>query len=212
MMRFPLFVDLRGRHVLVVGAGTVGIRRARELSRSGARVTIVDPRPGRRLPRQCRWLQRRFRPSDALGSFLVIAATDDESQNARIAACARAAGALVNLASDPGASEVWIPAVLRRGPLVIAVGTGAASPAVAARIRRELARTYGPAYGGYLRLLDEARKLAKRRIPQASRRQTVLRRLAAPALMHLFIQRGRKAVQRTMWKIVERAAFECDGS
>ena len=201
MTRVPLVIQLKGRKVLVAGAGPVGLRRARALSRAGARVTVVAPRMGGRLPKGCRLLRRRFRSSDAAGCLLVVAATSDRIQNDRIAARARASGSLVNLTSASEASEVWFPAVVRRGSLMIAVSTGSSAPAVARRIQKELARAYGPAYGLYLRLLDEARRSVKLRVREAPIRRSVLRRLASPDLFRLCQTRGGRVARREMWRI-----------
>lgn len=138
MSRCPLFIELEGLKVLVVGCGTVGSRRARTLRSHGASVTVLDPRPARPVPKGCRHLRRRFRPSDARGRFLVVAATDDPRENLRVAAEARAAGALVNLASDARASEVWMPAAFRRGPVTVAVVTGGLSPSLARLVRDQI--------------------------------------------------------------------------
>lgn len=134
---FPLFIDLRGKKVLVAGAGTVGMRRAGVLARFGAKVQIVAPertkgtpeeRPGE-WPEQwlgpCLseivWLKRAFEPEDISGCFLVIAATDDEALNNRIVRLCRERGIYVNHAGDQEQCDFYFPAIAMEGSLVIGV-------------------------------------------------------------------------------------------
>ena len=100
---YPVFLNLRGRSVLVVGAGPVGLRKARGLHAAGARVTVVAPKIPKDFPAGIRRLKRRYRTSDVFRKLLVVAATDDSALNTRIAREARYAGALVNRADDAGA-------------------------------------------------------------------------------------------------------------
>lgn len=136
---YPIFLDLRDRPVLVVGAGKVALRRTRVLVEAGARVTVVAPRaePGfQELP--VRWLERAFEPADLEGMFLVITATDQRRVNQGVAEAAKALHILVNVADAPDECDFLVPARLTRGAVQVAISTGGRDPALAARIRRRI--------------------------------------------------------------------------
>ena len=138
--RFPLFVNLAGRKVLLFGGGPVALRRARTLVAFGPDLTVIAPEPDPAfLSLPVRLERRAYRPGELRGAFLVLAATDDEEVNRAIAAEARARGALANNASDCRACDFFFPAVVLTEELTLGLtGTGENHRAVkeaAARIR-----------------------------------------------------------------------------
>ncbi len=136
---YPVFLDLRGKKVLVVGAGKVALRKVRGLIEAGARVSVVAPevQPAfDTLP--VKIVRRRFRRSDVRGQALVFAATNDRRVNHAVAETAKGAGILANIADAPEECDFIVPARARRGPLQIAVSTGARSPRLAAELRRRI--------------------------------------------------------------------------
>lgn len=146
---FPVLLDLRGRPCVVVGGGPVAARRAAALLAAGARLTVVSPElepelTGWARAGRLRHLARAFRARDLDGAVLAFAATGDADIDAAVAQAGRARGVWVNAADDPAHCDFLLPAVLRRGPLVVAVGTGGASPALARLVRDELERLIGP--------------------------------------------------------------------
>ncbi len=142
--RFPLYIDLTGRPVLVYGGGTIAARRCRVLSGFGARLTVIAPeiRPEiRSLPGViCRF--ERF--SAAAGKMpeaaLVLAATGDPAVNRAIAAAARARGVPANNASDQHDCDFHFPAIAARGPLVVGVNAGGEDHRLAARAAAAIRR------------------------------------------------------------------------
>ena len=146
MAYYPIFTDITGRSVLVVGAGRVGLRKIRGLVEAGAHVTVVAP-DGRsdleRLP--ATWRRRRFRRTDVEDMALVFAATDDRRVNRRVAMEARRLGIPVNVADAPGEGNFIVPARLRSGEVQIAISTGGRSPRLAAALRRKLEALVNPA-------------------------------------------------------------------
>ena len=139
MTHYPIFLDLRGRPVLVVGAGPVGLRKARGLVEAGASVTVVAPvwlAEFDALP--IRRIERRFRAADLDGAALVFAATGDRAVNRRIGAAARRRGIFANIADAAGECDFIVPARLERDGIQIAVSTGGRSPRLAAELRQKL--------------------------------------------------------------------------
>lgn len=154
-------LDLNGRRVVVVGGGAVGTRRAGDLLAAGARVKVVAPSLSETLRA---WMtegliaaaRRPFRPADVEKAWLVVAATDDPAVNRAVMATAKARRCFAS--SADGAAASFRPmAVLRRGDVEVAVGTGGRSPGFAAGLRRRLEAELGPEYGILLELMAEIR-------------------------------------------------------
>ena len=137
---YPVFLDLGGVPVLLVGAGNVAVRKAQGLAQAGARLTVVAPRhhPGFDQLDVIRH-RRTYRTTDLDGQQLVVVATDDPAVNARVAADASAAHIFVNSADDPANCSFILPAVARTGMVTAAISTGGASPALAQRLRDTIA-------------------------------------------------------------------------
>ena len=179
-MRYPLFLNLAGEPVTVIGAGRVAQRKIRSLLAAGARVTAISPEataPLRRLARsrKIRWLHRRYRTGDLPGARLVIAATDDPALNRRVCAEAKRRRLLVNCVTPPEAGNFIVPAVLRKGRVVVAISTGGASPALARELRRKLEQFLDGRYASVANRMATIRKSVSARATPA-RRKTVYRR------------------------------------
>lgn len=159
----PVFLDLRGKLCTIVGGGQVAARRAQALLAAGASVRLVAPRLSPQLRARLRegWLThvaRAYRPGDLLGSALVFAATDDRRVNAAVCDEARRLGALANAADDPAESDFIMPAVVDRHPIVIAISTAGASPALARHLREKVEQAVPGSYRRLARLLGRLRE------------------------------------------------------
>lgn len=136
---YPIVLDVAGVPVLVVGGGTVALRKVQGLLAAGAEVTVVAPGIAaalRALPVHV--IERPYAPGDLEHARLVITATDDPDVNASVAADANRRGIWVNSADDPANCTFTLPAVARDGAVTIAVSTGGASPALASHLRGEI--------------------------------------------------------------------------
>ena len=180
---FPLFTDLTGRACLIVGGGRIAEGRTRLLAAHGAVLRLVTPELSEGLADlvargQVADVRRRpYAVEDLEGIFLALAATNHREINAEIAEQAHARGILCNVADDPDACDVHIPALVERGELTIAISTRGASPAVTADVRRRLEDLFGPERGDLLVLLRELRADTKRRYPDPAQRATAVREL-----------------------------------
>jgi len=151
-------LDLEGRNCLVVGGGTVALEKVRGLLECGARVTVVAPQVAEELLElDVELVRRGYRESDLDGHFLVIAATSTTSLNRRVFAHAEARSLPCNVVDVPELCSFILPAVLRRDPIAIGVSTGGASPALAQRIRDDIADLIGPEHAEVARRLRELR-------------------------------------------------------
>jgi siroheme synthase-like protein len=168
---------LRGRRAVVVGAGSVACRKARALREAEADVTVVTGGPACPLD-GVQVIAEPYRTDHLTGAALVLACTDDASVNARVAADARAAGTPVNVADMPEMCDFHLPAVARDGDVVVAIGTGAAAPALAGHLRDVLREALPAGVGDFAEALSTLRAELKQRGVAPSDRMTALRELA----------------------------------
>ena len=142
---YPVFLKIDGRRAVVVGAGTVAERKVQTLLDAGAKVTVVAPDATDTIKEQAErgdveWKQRRFRSRDVRRATLTITATNDRAVNARVFKLASARGRLVNSVDDPDHCNFYVPAIVRRAALIVAVSTSGRSPLFAKHLRRYFER------------------------------------------------------------------------
>ncbi len=176
MRYYPAFLDLNGRRCVVVGGGKVASRKVSSLLKAGAMVTVISPELAPTLSRLkdrglITHVRGRFAPGRLRGAFLVFSATDQPAENERVASAARRLNIPVNVADLPELCSFIVPSVVERGPLLIAVSTSGASPAMSRAIRLELEKLYGRQFAGYLRALSRLREKAMRQLPPGQRRK-----------------------------------------
>ena len=179
-------LDLEGRDVLVVGAGSVALEKIEGLLEVGARVTVVAPavsEPVQALARAGRIALHRgvYRAQDLDGRFLVVAATSTTSVNEQVYADADARGMLCNVVDVPELCSFILPAVHRADPIAVAISTGGASPALAQRIRDDVARSITHEHARLARELRELRPWAKSHLPTYEARRDFFRELVRGA-------------------------------
>ena len=176
--QYPVNLVLTGRRCLVVGGGRVAARKAEGLLACGATVHVVAPVVGDEVRALAgtagsppdgalTWEERPYRPGEVAGYRLAVAATDDPEVNRAVFADGEAAGVWVNSADDPANCSFTLPAVVRRGPVMVTVSTGGQSPALATWLKARVAAEIGPEYEVLVSLLA-----AEREAIQASGRST----------------------------------------
>jgi siroheme synthase-like protein len=198
---FPMLVNLVGRKCVVVGAGTVAAAKIENLLLCGADVVVVSRRAVRAIQGLARagrlvWRRRAFSRRDVQGKFLAVAATDSSKVNEAVFRACAVRGVLCNSVDDPEHCDFIYPAVARRGPLQIAISTGGRSPALAARLRRELERQFGPEWSAWVEDLGKQRnELLKKKMPEKSR-QGRLQQMATPEAFRDFLHDHKQASTR----------------
>jgi precorrin-2 dehydrogenase/sirohydrochlorin ferrochelatase len=173
MLETPLYIAclrLSGRPCLVVGGGDIGLEKVEGLLACDGDVTLVAPDAVPALRElagegSIRWERRDYETADLEGKFIAIAATSDSDVNIRVYEDAEARAMLVNVVDVPPLCNFILPAIVRTGPLAIAISTAGASPALAKRIKREIAEGFGEPYARLAELLNEARGWAKATLP-----------------------------------------------
>jgi precorrin-2 dehydrogenase/sirohydrochlorin ferrochelatase len=189
---YPMFVDLEGRRVLVVGGGPVATEKVEKLLDHDAAVRLVSPEITPELAalveagRIHEFHRRPYEPSDLDDCFLVIAATNLDAVNRMVWQDAEARNMLCNVVDVPPMCNFIVPSIVRRGELALAISTGGASPVVAKHIRRDLEQTYGPEWEALVALLRDLRDALKDRyLDMASRRDAVERLMETDVVQRL---------------------------
>ena len=173
MLATPLYIAclrLSGRSCLVVGGGEVGLEKVEGLLACDGGVTLVAPDAVPELAEYARegsirWERREFRDSDLDGKLLAIAATSVTDTNIAVYEGAERRAMLCNVVDVPPLCNFILPAIVRTGPLAIAISTAGASPALAKRMKREIAEAYGEPYSRFAVILNDARGWAKSTLP-----------------------------------------------
>ena len=158
----PLFLDLRGRRVVVVGGGLVAERKIDLLKAAGASLCVVSPALTARLAarRDAGELEHRahaFAADDLDGARLVIAATDDREVNRAVAAAAEERAIFANVVDDLELSTGILPAIVDRSPLMVAISTQGTTPALARHVRAQIEIALDESLGRLARFCAAAR-------------------------------------------------------
>jgi precorrin-2 dehydrogenase/sirohydrochlorin ferrochelatase len=173
MLETPFYIaclKLTGRRCLVVGGGDVGLEKVEGLLACDGDVVLVAPDAHPALEElaaegSIEWLRRSYRPEDLEGTFMVIAATNDSEVNIGVYHDAEKRAMLVNVVDVPPLCNFILPAILRTGPLAIAISTAGASPALAKRMKREMSELFGEEYARLAVMLNDVRGWAKGTLP-----------------------------------------------
>jgi siroheme synthase-like protein len=173
MLQTPFYIAclrLSGRRCVVIGGGEVGLEKVEGLLACDGDVTLVAPEAHPQLAQlalegSIGWEQREYRTGDLDGALIAIAATDDTDLNIRVFEDAEERAMLVNVVDVPPLCNFILPAIVRTGPLAVAISTAGASPALAKRMKREIGELFGEPYALLAILLNDARGWAKATLP-----------------------------------------------
>lgn len=197
---YPIFLNLRARLVVIVGAGVVGRRKLAGLLHCEARIRLVDPcLAGQPRPDAAvETIARKFQTGDLAGAALVFACTDQSEVNQAVAAEARRCGIFCSSSEQPTRGDFALPAVHRRGPLTIAVSTGGASPALAAQLRDQLAEQLPDSWGVGVEIIAAVRRKWLTEKSPSQYTQQVLRNFWEEQLIPALEQGNAEAVDQLL--------------
>lgn len=192
---YAAFLDLTGKRCLVVGGGETAEQKARGLVESGAQVVVAAESLGQELcalaaAGQVTLLERDFQDGDLDGCFLVIDASGDEETGKLVSAAARRRGVLVNVLDRPALCDFIAPALVRRGPLQVAISTAGRSPFMASHLRRRMEDWVGPEWGELVELVGELRDRLRREGVSLEEQNQVYARVPGCGALEL-LQEGR---------------------
>jgi uroporphyrin-III C-methyltransferase/precorrin-2 dehydrogenase/sirohydrochlorin ferrochelatase len=173
---FPVFFDLTGQRVLIVGGGEVALRKVSMLERTGALITVVAPEIAPELMALAaagglKLAIREFSPSDLDGARLVIVATSRRAVNRWIATLSEGRNIPVNVVDDAQASRFIVPAIIDRDPVLVAISTGGTSPVLARRLRERLEALIPARIGELATWLKALRRASRRKLRDTDERR-----------------------------------------
>ncbi|MGA2840697.1 MAG: siroheme synthase CysG [Steroidobacteraceae bacterium] len=211
MNYFPVFFDLKGQNVLVVGGGDVALRKISLLERSGAVITLVAPEivPELRQRGAAGHLKvkaREFVPSDLDGARLVIVATSRRAINRWIAKLSDARAIPVNVVDDREASRFIIPAIVDRDPVLVAVSTGGTSPVLARRLRERLEASIPKRMGDLALWLRGLRRTSMARLRDTKERRRFFETIVDGPAARRFIDGDSQGALRIAQRLLSRTA------
>lgn len=187
---FPIFLNLNDQLCLVIGGGKVAERKIYNLLDYGAQIKVISPQICPQIELWAREKlvhleQREFFVDDLKDAFIVFAATDDTKLNQEISRLCRSHGALVNAVDDPPCCDFFVPSILRRNSLVVAISTEGKSPAYARRLRRELEEIITREHGEFVDLLGDLRELIKNNVADINQRRAIFEALVNSDILEL---------------------------
>jgi siroheme synthase-like protein len=173
MLETPFYIAclrLTGRRCLVVGGGVIGLEKVEGLLACDGDVALVAPDAVPELEAlaaegSITWHRREYETGDLERTFIAVAATDDTDTNIRVYEDAERRAMLVNIVDVPPLCNFILPAIVRAGPLAIAISAAGASPALAKRIKRQIADEFGEEYARLAVMLNDVRGWAKGTLP-----------------------------------------------
>jgi len=164
---YPVFLDLHGKHCVIIGGGALAESKIAKLLDAGAKITLVSPKISDGLKTALNqgsfeWLEREYQTGDLAGAFLGIAATNVRPVNERIFQEAEESGILLNVVDQPSQCTFIAPSIVNRGPVTVAISTGGASPALARKLRETLSESSALEWADLAGVLSRARKQVKK--------------------------------------------------
>ncbi|NOX96779.1 MAG: bifunctional precorrin-2 dehydrogenase/sirohydrochlorin ferrochelatase [Nitrospirae bacterium] len=210
---YPVCLKLEGKKCVVVGGGRVAERKVASLLSCGALVQVISPVLTSRLSQlvkkgRIEHVKDDYKPKFLSGSLIVIAATDDEKINNRIASQAGKRGILVNVVDSPEECTFIVPASLKRGDLSISIFTNGLSPALSGKIRQQLEEKYGREYGEFLKIMARLRPKVLREVRDPRKRKQIFRSLVESDILELIRKGKRKEIQEKIKNIIKCSSYE----
>jgi len=187
---FPVYLDLRKKKCLVIGGGKVAERKVDNLLEYGCKIRVISPQVEENIELwaaqgRIELFQRKFEEEDIEGIFIVFVATNDQRINKIVSDLCHERNILVNAVDDPPYCDFYVPSILRRNSLVLAISTQGKSPAFAGRLRRELEEIITAEYGEFVDMLGEQREYVKENIDDIEIRKQIFEKLAYSDILDL---------------------------
>ncbi|MDD2619506.1 MAG: bifunctional precorrin-2 dehydrogenase/sirohydrochlorin ferrochelatase [Syntrophomonadaceae bacterium] len=204
---FPIYLDLSGKKCLVIGGGPVAERKVENLLDYGVNIKLVSPQVEKKIEQWAEdgiitWLPREFEETDLKEVFIVFVATNDGSVNQTAVELCRQKGILANAVDDPPNCDFFIPSIIRRDSLVVAISTEGKSPLFARRLREELEQVITPEYGEFVTILGEMRIRIKEIVPDIELRKKIFQDLVDSDILILLKagekQKARERIEQCM--------------
>lgn len=190
MTYYPIFLKVKNRKCLLVGAGAVGVRKLKSLLACDPAEVLVLDTAGQNddmteisLDKRVKFEKRAFTPADLTDRFMTLACTSNTAVNKQISELCKENNILCNIADLPEGSNFIVPSVIRQGDLTLAVSTGGCSPAFTKKVRQELQDVFGPHYGAFINLMGKIRPLVLDLGKETSENTALFRQLVASPIL-----------------------------
>ena len=209
MAKYPIYLDLKDKKVVVIGAGPVAERKVKSLCDSGAKVVVVGRDIDRDFAKSCeeksvKTISGGYSKEYLKSAVLAIAATDDTFLNKQVYDDCHKLSVLCNVVDVPELCDFYVPAVVRRGDLQIAVSTDGSCPAYAANLRKKLEEIFTENHARFITELKTARERIIKRISDPDKRRQILQELVNDESFRRFINQGLEAWQRQLQELMEQ--------
>jgi len=195
MVKYPIFLELGSRRVVVIGGGAVAVRKVQALLTAGARVVVVAERIDDMMTALCRGtdaelIKSKYSKNYLAGALLAIAATNNNDLNKQIYKDCQELEVICNVVDVPELCDFFVPAVVKRGKLQIAIGTEGQCPAYAGHTRKKLEAIFTEKHGEFLAELEKLRQKIIQEVPDPADRKIVLGQLADDESFEYFAENG----------------------
>jgi len=216
MAKYPIFLELSGRRVVLVGGGAVAVRKAEALLAAGARLVVVTAQASDTLTSLCtrtgaELIRSKYSKQYIAQAVLVIAATNDAKTNEQVYRDCQALEILCNVVDSPELCDFFVPAVVKRGDLQIAIGTDGYCPAYAGHVRKQLEAVFGEEHGQFLSELEAIRKQIIEALANPADRKSLLGRFVDNESFEYFKTNGPNAWRERAENLVREHAAKSEG-
>jgi len=197
MPKFPIYLDMSGRRGVVIGAGSVAVRKVQALHEAGARVTVVaekiDSAHSDAIElANVELILSLYSKNYLVGATLVIAATNDSTLNRQVYHDCQELQILCNVVDQPELCDFFTPAVVKRGDLQIAIGTDGNCPAYAGHVRRKLEGLFTETHGRFVEQLQKLRSQILEQVSDPNQRKALLGQLAGDESFNIYSRKGQQ--------------------
>ena len=195
MAKYPIFLEMAGNKAVIIGGGQVAYRKAESLLSAGSKLTIIAETICDDIKKLCQTanailIEAEYDEKYLSDSILVIAATDDMPLNKKVYEYCRSRRILCNIVDVPELCDFYIPSVVKRGALQIAISTDGGCPAYARKLRENLSEIITDNHGRFLDELDKIRKQIISQVADIVKRKKILTELAGDKSFEIFEQKG----------------------
>lgn len=195
MAKYPIYLEISGKKVVVIGAGSVAAGKVKSLCDAGANVTVISRSVTPDFTAMCTDLdfaliEGEYSREYLSSAVMVIAATDDTRLNTAVYSDCNRLGILCNVVDVPELCDFYVPAVVRRGPLQIAIGTDGSSPVFAAKVRERLEGIFTEDHGRFVTSLGDLRGRLLDEVPDYDKRKQIFRLLSSDESFDHFVKHG----------------------
>ena len=209
MAKYPIFLELSGRRVVGVGGGVVAVRKAQALLAAGARLVVVAERIDNMPTALCRnknaeLIKSKYSKDYLAEAVLAIAATNNHKLNRRIYKDCQELEVLCNVVDEPELCDFFVPAVVKRGDLQIAIGTEGHYPAYAGHIRKKIEKIFTEEHGQFLAELETLRERIIKDVAEPADRKALLGELADDKSFKYFVENGQTQWQTFAERLISR--------